>query len=121
MVSIVRDQMIAEQNKRAEMVRERDALNRIASGRGGSYSNQLGLTPEVRAHAIGEARRLTDALGKMPPNAGRAFRRASRERASRVKPVYPLTVVRDNGPTNGYEEMARRRRQIAAGVIRVTG
>ena len=101
---------INQQNKRAEMVRRRDALNNAARG-------------DSKEHAAyrAESQRLTAALGKMPPNAGRAFRRASRERASRVKPVYPLPVVRDNGPTNGPREMERRVRQIAACVISVTG
>ena len=109
---------ISQQNKRAEMVRERDAWNAYAQ-RGNGLT--IDVPAAARAHALGESQRLTTALGKMPPNAGRAFRRASRERASRVKPSYPLPVVRDNGPTNGPREMARRVRQIAAGVIRVTG
>lgn len=102
---------IEQQNKRAEMVRNRDALN--------GYIARGGVGAENIATARAESRRLTSEIGKIP-NAGRAFRRASRERASRLKPVYTLPVVRDNGPTNGPGEMARRRRQIAAGIIRVT-
>ena len=114
-MSIARDQMIAEQTKRAEMVRQRDALNwRVTHPRDIAVGRAV--EPEARA----ESRRLTAEIGKIP-NAGRAFRRASRERASRIKPSYPLPVVRDVGPTNGMREMSRRRRQIAAGVIRVTG
>jgi hypothetical protein len=104
---------INQQNKRAEMVRERDALN--------GYIARGGVGAENIATARAESQRLTTALGKMPPNAGRAFRRASRVRASRVKPSYPLPVVRAVETTHGKGEQARRRRQIAAGVIRVTG
>ena len=107
---------INQQNKRAEMVRERDALNwRVAHPRDIAVGRAV--EPEARA----ESACLTTALGKMPPNAGRAFRRASRERAARVKPSYPLPVVREVESRHGKGEQARRVRQIAAGVIRVTG
>lgn len=109
---------INQQNKRAEMVRERDAWNAYALRGNGAT---LDVPPAAKAHAIAESARLTAALGKMPPNAGRAFRRASRERASRVKPSYPLPVVRAVESNHGKGEQARRVRQIAAGVIRVTG
>lgn len=109
---------INQQIKRAEMARQRDAWNAYAQ-RGNGLTLDVPLAQ--KAHAIGESRGLTIALGKMPPNAGRAFRRASRERASRVKPSYPLPVVHAVESNHGKGETARRVRQIAAGVIRVTG
>ena len=120
MVSIVRDQMIAEQTKRADMVRERDTLNRVRN-MPTDPTGQKGPTLLAQRSATAQADAITAALGKMPPNAGRAFRRASRERASRVKPSYPLPVVRAVESRHGKGEHARRVRQIAAGVIRVTG